>query len=580
MITLGITDGHTATACLLVNGRILGMVSEERFARKKGWGGIPKESVRWLLESTGIDGSQIDVVGVSSLVQPVWDIAAADLSLLRRVFRGLTHTLPGGLLATDFVVKRYVEHYAGKRNLRELDLFLSELGIDPLKRRMVEHHTAHAATAYYLSPHFAPDKETLVITIDGSGDGLCASTSVGSNYHMQRLHTIASYHSIGEFYLRVTQYLGMKPAEHEYKVMGLAPYAPAEQAQKAYSILKTFYQLTPDGLSFVNRTGHWGSGLLKLFERRLRGLRFDAVAAGAQRLIETLVVSFVRNWVNKSGIRNVACAGGVFMNVKANMLISQLPEVAELFFVPSPGDESTALGAAVQAYVDEALASPGRDHAVEPLETLYLGPEYSNDAVLAELHARSDLLEWEKPASMLREVARLLAENKIVALFAGRMEWGARALGNRSILANPKDPLNIRRINRAIKMRDFWMPFSPAILHERRHDYIVNPRDCAARYMINAFPATPLAISELICGLHPSDLTCRPQVVTERDNPDFYAILKHFERLTGIGGVLNTSFNLHGEPIVCTPADAVSTFLRSDVDFLVLSDFLVWEKGG
>jgi len=575
MITLGIADTHTATACLLRDGHILGVISEERLNRRKGWAGVPAGSIRWLLKANDITGDQVDCAALSSVVPSVWDLEQADGSVLRHAVRSLTRVLPEGLLASDLVVRNYVKFRAMRRGYPEMDAVLREAGIDASKVQACEHHTTHAATAYFLAPFFDPAKQTLIITIDGSGDGLCASVSVGDRYRLRLLHAIASHHSIGEMYLRVTQYLGMKPLEHEYKVMGLAPYAPAEWADRAYEIFRQFYGLTPDGLSFENRTGRWGRDLLPFLEDRLRGCRFDTVAAAAQRLIEDIVVPFVRNWVARTGIRRVGCAGGVFMNVKTNMLISQLPEIEELFFMPTAGDESTCLGAALHAYVEDTLAA-GREPSVEPVGTLYLGPEYGEPDIRAALDAHRDQVRSRRCDDIADQAARLLQHDQVLGRVAGRMEFGARSLGNRSILANPSDPRNVRTINRAIKMRDFWMPFCPSVLHERRHDYTVNPRDWPAHYMINAFPSTPLAFRELICGLHPSDLTCRPQFVTEQDNPGFYALLKAFERRTGIGGVLNTSFNLHGEPIVCTPADALATLLRCEIDFLVLSDRLIW----
>lgn len=577
MLTLGITDGHTATACLLKEGQLLGMVSEERLNRKKGWGGFPAESIKWLFSHAGVKGSDVDAVAISSLVQPVWNLGAADASPLRTSVRVASRVVPASVMGSDLLVKNYVRHFSGKRNTGELKQHLGEMGVNSAKLQVVEHHSTHAATAYYPAPFYTPEKQMLVITIDGSGDGLSATVSMGNGGRLQRLHTIASYHSIGDFYMRVTQFMGMKPLEHEYKVMGLAPYAPAEWAQKAYDAIKDFYGPTADGLSFENRSGRWGSDMLPLLEDRLRGHRFDSIAAAAQRIVEEVVTGFVRSWIRKTGIHSLGCAGGVFMNVKANMLISQMPEVEEVFFMPSGGDESTCLGAALDVYVRAKLESNEKPD-IRPLGGLYLGPEFGNDAALSALEEQSDKVSWTRPASMPELAAELLAKNQILARMCGRMEWGARSLGNRTIIANPSDLRNVRNINRAIKMRDFWMPFCPTILHERRHDYTQNPKDITARYMINAFESTRRAFDELVCGLHPFDLTCRPQFLTEEENPGFYAIIKAFERRTKIGGVLNTSFNLHGEPIVYRPADAISTLLRSDIDYLILSDYIVWRK--
>ena len=335
--------------------------------------------------------------------------------------------------------------------------------------------------------------------------------------------------------------------------------------------------LSPDGLSFQNRSHRVFDDLIHLYMERLKGMRFDAVAAAVQRVLEEVVVAYVRNWIRKTGIRKIALAGGSFMNVKLNMLISQLPEVENLFIMPSCSDESTCLGAALKVYADECRAL-GKQLQVEALMHLYYGPEYGERELLSALEKHAGEVCWKKSAKITDEVADVLVKNGIVARLAGRMEFGARALGNRSILANPSEMRNVSNINRAIKMRDYWMPFAPVILEERQHDYVINPRSWPAKYMINAFESTPLAQKELICGLHPADLTCRPQFVTREDNEGYYDIVKKFEAKTGIGGLLNTSFNLHGEPIVCTPEDGISTLLRSKIDYLAVSDYLVWRK--
>ncbi|NPV85524.1 MAG: hypothetical protein HPY45_05895 [Anaerolineae bacterium] len=578
MIILGITDNHTSSACLLKDGHILGMVSEERFNRIKGWMGFPERSVRWLLESNGLSGAEVDFVAINRLGGlPVGDIEKADQSLLRKGIKAVCRIAPDGFLGSNFVKDVYLRYAVATADFGGVRNSLAELGIDSSKLRRVEHHSAHAATAYYLANFYDPEETVLIFTMDGSGDALCATVSLGQQGCIRRIHAISTYHSLGEMYTRATQYLGMKPIEHEYKVMGLAPYAPEALAEKAYQIFKEFFVLSPDGLSFQNRSHRVFDDLIHLYMERLKGMRFDAVAAAVQRVLEEVVVAYVRNWIRKTGIRKIALAGGSFMNVKLNMLISQLPEVENLFIMPSCSDESTCLGAALKVYADECRAL-GKQLQVEALMHLYYGPEYGERELLSALEKHAGEVCWKKSAKITDEVADVLVKNGIVARLAGRMEFGARALGNRSILANPSEMRNVSNINRAIKMRDYWMPFAPVILEERQHDYVINPRSWPAKYMINAFESTPLAQKELICGLHPADLTCRPQFVTREDNEGYYDIVKKFEAKTGIGGLLNTSFNLHGEPIVCTPEDGISTLLRSKIDYLAVSDYLVWRK--
>ena len=291
-------------------------------------------------------------------------------------------------------------------------------------------------------------------------------------------------------------------------------------------------------------------------------------------------MQFVLNWVAKTGIRRLVLGGGMFMNVKFNMLLLERPEIDEIFFMPSGGDESVAIGAAYHAML-EKHRNGGAGNGVSPIQPigpLYLGHELTEDEIRRALVSYGSRIGFEKCEDIDRRTAGLLAGDRIVGRVRGRMEWGARALGNRSIVASPRNLETVRKINAAIKMRDFWMPFAPSILWERRHDYLVNPRDFDAPYMIVAFDSTELARRELAAGLHPFDLTCRPQLVRKDWNPSYHRMIREFEKLTGIGGVLNTSFNLHGDPIVMNAEDAISTLLNSGLDYITLEDYLVWRS--
>jgi carbamoyltransferase len=571
MNILGIHDGHTATACLLKDGVLAAMASEERFNRKKSWGGAPSRATRWVLESTRTDPSTIDAVALSWLVQPTREFSIRG-DFPPNTVTPVARFLPQWLLASDAIVAPYVNLMSRFRNMKSIVSMLDGLGVPHVPIQRVEHHLAHAAAGYYLSSFAQEQAPTLVITLDGSGDGLSGTVSIGRGHSLERQLALSSYHSPGLIYSLVTQYLGMKPAEHEYKVMGLAPYAPEELAEQARKIFAGYFSLSPDGLRIVNTSGAWGPGFIQKLERDMRRIRFDAVAAGAQLHLEDVIVKFIRNWINRTGVRTVAIGGGLFMNVKLNMLIQNMPEVERVFFMPSGGDESLAMGAATWV-----AAQRGESH-IQPIDKLYLGPEFSCDEIEAALRQFQDRVCWERVDQPEVKAAELLVQGRVVGRFAGRMEWGARALGNRSILADGRDLAVIRKINAAIKQRDFWMPFAPSILWERRNDYLVNPRGVDAPYMILAFPSTPLAQQHLRSALHQYDLSCRPQLVREETNPHYHRLLKEWERLTGCGGLLNTSFNLHGEPIVCTPQDALETLLRSEIDDLMMENFLVRRK--
>lgn len=578
-ISLGIHDGHTSTACLLVDGRIQAMASEERFNRIKSYGGPPVQAVEWLLESHGLSAADIDAVSFAGTIDPIKDISAYTTGR-HRMFSQMTKLLPPAILASDALVDRYLDLKRKRRQkLGESRDILDFLRKEPGEIDLVEHHTAHAYAAYFSSGFQFAAGDTLVITCDGSGDGLCTTVSIARGNTLERIAQTPSYHSLGVLYSRVTQFLGMKPLEHEYKVMGLAPYAPEKTKKQAYDILCRYFSLSEDGLSFRNLSMSWGQSMLERLQRDLFLIRFDGVAAALQQLCEELLMQLVLNWVAKTGIRRVVLGGGMFMNVKFNMLLLERPEVEEVFFMPSGGDESVAIGAAYHAMLKRQENGGGNGaSAVQPIGSLYFGHQLTEEEVRRSLDAYRHRVAFEKCEDIDRRTAELLAADKIVGRVRGRMEWGARALGNRSIVASPRSLETVRKINAAIKMRDFWMPFAPSILWERRHDYLVNPRDFDAPYMIVAFDSTELARKELVAGLHPFDLTCRPQLVREPWNPSYHRMIREFERLTGIGGVLNTSFNLHGDPIVMTAEDAISTLLNSGLDFITLEDYLVWRS--
>jgi carbamoyltransferase len=309
------------------------------------------------------------------------------------------------------------------------------------------------------------------------------------------------------------------------------------------------------------------------------GLRFDGIAGGAQRLLEEALIGWARLMHERYGGERLALGGGVFMNVKANMLLAAEEWVRELFVFPSCGDESNAVGAAYLGYL-QLCGRRGMTPAPRPLGPAYLGPALDDTEIeevirgrdLATRHAVSE------PARVEERIAELLVADGVVARCAGRMEFGARALGNRSILANPSDHRVVGLINRMIKARDFWMPFAPSVLRERAPEYLVNPRGLASPYMMLAFPTKPERRHEIVAAVHPHDGTARAHIVDQAWNPGYHRVIREFERRTGIGAVLNTSFNLHGEPLVCSPADAIDTFERSGLPHLALGRFIISKK--
>ncbi|MCL5270080.1 MAG: hypothetical protein M1457_05930 [bacterium] len=601
MRIIGIHDGHNAAACLLEDGVVTAAVQEERLSRVKNHDVFPARAVAWLLGRAGCGWEGIDAVAIGGLHQPAHRDRAALIEATRRA--GAPR--PGPLVRRAGRATPPVLAWHKRRHRRRRLAEARAAGVDPAKIVFIEHHACHAAAAYWAGPWRG--EPVLVLTADGAGDGLCATAAVADESSARpgaacRLAEIGELESPALVYLIVTTLLGMVPNEHEYKLMGLAPYAPREAAEEVAAVFDRLLEWDPiRPLVWRRRRGVPGAYFLYPTLRRwLEPFRFDVICGGLQLWIERLLTEWVRRAVAATGVRKVALAGGIFMNVKANQAIAALPEVEDLFVLPSCGDETNALGAAFAVYdgIRSGDCLPQGKTVIPPppiapLRTLYWGEEFGGDSLVTALAAAGDRFAWERPADMAEHAAEALARGEVVARFAGRAEFGARALGNRSILADPSRPGVVRTINDMIKSRDFWMPFACSILNERAADYLVNPKGIAAPWMILTFDTVadpPERRAEINAGTHPYDGTVRPQIVSPGDNPAYYELLRAFERRTGadgrrgigrsqgIGALLNTSFNLHGHPIVNTPAEALAVMERSGLRYLILGDYWVRKR--
>ena len=585
MIVLGITETHCATAALLRDGRIIGCASEERFSRLKNDAGYPRRAIDALLRECGITPDQIDVVALAGAraASREWLNRVLHDEVYAREYYGVSWPSPGRTFrkkARKWGAKLGLSDASrGKFGISErerLAFVTDHLGIAGERICALDHHLCHAAAAYWGGGFGG--REALVLTNDNSGDGLCATASTAAGLAIERREaTPSAPGSVGAFYSFVTLALGMKFGEHEYKVMGMAPYAPEKYARRAEEALRAVFDLD-EGRPARFRWLAPGERYALLL-RAMVGLRFDWVAGGAQRLLEDVLLRWTRLMRQRHGGSRLALGGGVFMNVKANMLIGQEDWVEELFAFPSCGDESNAVGAAYLGYV-QACARRGQVAAPQPFGPAYLGPSVTDEeaeAIITErgLHGRYKIAYQDH---IEERIAELLVSDGVVARCAGRMEFGARALGNRSILANPSDHRVVGLINRMIKNRDFWMPFAPTVLAERAGDYLVNPKGFASPYMMLAMPTKPAARDALAAAIHPHDATARPQILEKAWNPEYHAVISEFQRRTGVGAVLNTSFNLHGEPIVGGAADAVDTFERSGLPHLAIGHWLLSKK--
>ncbi|HKM76068.1 MAG TPA: carbamoyltransferase C-terminal domain-containing protein [Candidatus Bathyarchaeia archaeon] len=623
MIILGIHPGHNCTACLMKDGKILAAISEERLIRIKNAEGYPRNAIDYCLKTIGISAKEIDLVAISSLqmwlegsskwitetqgssvksfteypmrrstlgrlkilcgragyyaynlplswnyVGPLWrEIIRASLSIRagRSVFSEPLkawdgESQPGCILAVASTKDRRLQ-------------VTEHLGIDEQKIIFVEHHKAHAYYAYFGSPF--RNRKVLILTADGVGDHINATVSLADEQgNIRRISHSYNLNSIGRVYGFVTRALGMKELEHEYKVMGLAPYAKDADIDRVYPVFQE--TLRVEGLEFIEPDRPIPFAMSPGF--RILKYRFDWIAGAVQRFAEKLLAQWVTNAVKATGTSIITFSGGVSMNVKANMIISELPEVEDFFICPSGGDETTAIGSVYAAMADFCEAQGISKETICPLQNMYLGTEYTSPEIeqaIAEANLGNEFSIIRDEKNIPEKIAQELVNGKTVARFCGRMEFGARALGNRSILADPSNHEVVRRINEQVKNRDFWMPFAPTILSESLQNYVINPKKLKAPFMTICFHSTDQGRKHLAAGLHPYDFTLRPQVLSKEENPGYYEVIKNFQKLTGIGAVLNTSFNLHGEPIVCSPKDAIHTLQKSQIDMLVLEDILI-----
>ncbi len=562
MTVLGVHDGHDAGAALVRDGKVLAALQEERPRNIKHYSGTPECAIKEVFRIAKVDPSEVDLIAVAGLVRT--HAPMKESSLRVKLFEKLSP-----YVACHSFAKLYVKVLHRFREMEHLRRVFSELGIEDNEVVFVEHHLAHAACAYRSCP-WPYAEPVLVFTADGAGDGLSSTVSVGEKGEIRRVAESIYYDSVGNvFYSEITRFLGLVPWDHEYKVMGLAPYGKPE-----YSIdhVKKIIGVNPKNpLEFQNRVRAYCGGVQSKLRKLLAGQRFDNIAAATQLWFEELMVGWIRHAVEKTEVHKIVCAGGLFLNVKANKRIVEMPEVEDAFFYPAAGDDGTPVGAALQGYYDYCVAA-GLLPRKESLTDVYYGPSYPSEEIGEVLKKTGWIDKAEYYDDVDSVVGDLAADSKIIARFSGRLEWGPRALGNRSILADPGDLKTVRKINFAIKQRDFWMPFAPTILENRMKDYLVSGR--VAQYMILAFDTTEKR-NEILAAVHPYDLSCRPQTLNRSWNHGYRRVLEVFEKRTGVGGLLNTSFNLHGYPIVCTPEQALWTFENSGLDGLALGNFLI-----
>jgi carbamoyltransferase len=606
MRVLGISPlDKDATASFLEDGQIVFACAEERLSRVKLQDGFPHRAVELGLQKTGWDPASIDVVayaffdadGEARLIRDALardaraharTCTAAALEKLRAVTANgyavdRSQRIPGfAHPADEFMppkpwLKRLVywlasssprldwkahRHYLNKwakeaiadhrRRNQQLREGLAAYRLDGKLRRF-HHHDTHAANAFFASGF----DEALLVTLDGYGSGKCGGVYAGGRGGIHLLHRFDFPNSLGQYYEMVTSGLGFRPSRHEGKIVGLAAYGNPEVLRPI--LLDRFECRDGDIRMRAGMNYFFTRALVQHFAKR-------DVAAAYQRVLEDVTQQMVRYWLEKTGLKRVAVSGGVHANVKLNQRIRQIPGVEAVFVYPNMGDGGCGTGAAMLAF--DPARMPRR-----ALDNVYFGPSFAEAEL--ETALRQEGLTFERLPEIEDRVAELLTQDHIVGRFDGRMEYGPRALGNRSILYPAREPEVNQWLNRQLGRTEF-MPFAPAALAGEANRLFRNLEGCekTAEFMTITFDCTDEMARQSPAAVH-VDGTARPQLVSKQTNPSFHKILRGYYERTGIPAVINTSFNMHEEPIVCSPADAIRAFLAGNLDYLAMGPFLV-----
>jgi carbamoyltransferase len=558
---LGIWDGHDSGAALLQDGRLRTAINEERLTRRKLEIAFPARAIDACLTQAGLRPDDVDIVAASTsdpakTLGRLWPASKERYYAVRR-----RKALPGPASRLTRAFKyRMTEWGPGPISARVsralLHRELAARGMGRAGIRLLDHHEAHAAAAAWASGF----TDCAVVTIDGLGDGVSATISTFAGGRLERLRASPARHSIGVFFEHVTTLLNMRELEDEGKVMALADYAaPIDDADNPLLALVR----VNDGIVWTARPGH---ALRRPIARIHWHLANEQFAYIAQRTVEHAVTALVRDAVRLTGRRRVAVAGGVASNVKATRRARLLPEVEDLYVFPHMGDGGLPLGAAL------AVAAGQPAPICLDLDDLGLGPAFDADAMASAIAAAG----WTaaRVPDIAGRAAELLADGRIVMWFQGGMEYGPRALGHRSVLARPDRPELRDRLNLVLKRRVWYQPFCPSLLESEAERVLADWNGPRNRSMTMAYEVAP-AFRPQLSGVLSVDGTCRPQFVRDDDEGGFAALLRDGRGRWGLGAVLNTSYNIHGEPLVCTPAEAVDVFRRSGADALAMGPFLL-----
>ncbi|HMD41194.1 MAG TPA: carbamoyltransferase [Candidatus Acidoferrum sp.] len=556
MITLGInySQMHDSSACLVRDGELVFAVAEERISRAKHDARFPQNAIRACLDFARVKAEQLDEVCFG------WPVPGAAFRHDLKCYASgkMRATYLNGLNSTLHFMSMWHQGGGAKR-------FAQMFGEMKARMRFVGHHLAHAISAYSYSG-FA---DAAVVVMDGRGAFEATSIWHGRDGRLEHVLTIPFPDSVGYFYSEFTEYLGFQRNSDEWKVMGLAPYGQAGVDLSAF--------IDADGTPYkvharklvANGSAPFAEMVRLLGPSRVSesGIeeRHKDVAYAVQEACEIAMMSVVKMAVEKTKSRNVCLAGGVALNSKANGKILASGVVDKIFVQPAASDDGVAVGAALAPYLDS-----GRRLPMRPMRHAYLGPEFDDEAIESAL--RTYKLKYSRQGDVAATAAELLSSGKILGWFQGRMEFGPRALGSRSILADPRDPEMNAKVNNAVKFREWWRPFAPSMKKEAAAEYLESAGD--SPFMVLTAQVRPEKRSVIPSVTH-VDGSARPQTVEKEINPLYWRLIDEFGKRTGVPVIMNTSFNLRGEAIVHTPTDAIRTFFSSGMDALVIGSFVV-----
>lgn len=573
MIVLGIADSLTCGAALIADGKVLAAVNEERLNRQKMSMGFPEESISEVLRIASLEMKDVDHVAVATN-SLFWLPQAVKLEDYFRKSKGaLSRDLflasgsffakwTGGSELSREVYYRMkaVLTRSRRSSIRQA---LSEIWGYTGELSFVNHHLAHCASAYFTSGM----ADATVISLDGAGDGCSSHVYNVLDGTFRLVNKVDSYDSIGNYYAYVTHLCGFQAHKHEGKVTGLAAYG-----KTAYADLLRSYICYESG-KIRNIGGCFDWSAIKKIQKELGdNFRREDLATSMQVVLEEIVTRYVNHWVRQVGSSNLALAGGVCANVKLNQRLHNLDSVESVFIHPGMGDEGLATGAALFKCF-ELCKARGDQFDANLIENVYWGSEYSDPDVERAISAEGYALAHHRDIE--ERIAKLLAGGKIVARFSGRMEYGPRALGNRSILYQTTDKSVNDWLNKRLKRTEF-MPFAPVTLKEYAGQCYRNTggAESPAKFMTITFDCTEWMKERCPAVVH-VDGTARPQIIEKATNPSYYKILDEYRKITGLPSIVNTSFNMHEEPIVCAPGDALRAFRHSKLDYLAIGNYLV-----